>query len=270
MVTDTQNFQEDVIERSFRKPVLVDFWAEWCGPCKVLGPALERFAEKYRDRFELIKLNTDHFPEISQQYGIKGIPNVKLFIDGMPEAEFTGALPEAMVEDWIKKNIPGKNDSLFIEAKRLVQEGKTEDALAILHSLKEAEPDNDNVKLVLAQINLFDSPSESYKMIENIEPDPDNSETLNSVKTIAELLIKKEDNNFPEGEVKEDYKKAVEYLSQKNFDKALEEFINIIRTDRSYDDDGARKACIAVFKYLGEGDSVTLKHRRDFGSALYV
>ena len=91
MAYDIQDFQKEVIEKSFDKPVLVDFWAEWCGPCKVLGPVLERLAEKYRDQWVLAKVNTEHFPQLAMQYNIRGIPNVKLFINGKVVDEFTGA-----------------------------------------------------------------------------------------------------------------------------------------------------------------------------------
>ena len=97
---EVQDFQKEVIERSKNIPVLVDFWAEWCGPCKMLGPILERLAEKYKDIWALAKLDTDNNQEIAMEYGIRGIPNVKLFVNGNVADEFTGALPENMVEQW--------------------------------------------------------------------------------------------------------------------------------------------------------------------------
>jgi putative thioredoxin len=270
MTVDTENFHADVIEKSFIKPVLVDFWAEWCGPCKVLGPVLERMAEKYEDKFELVKLNTDHFPEIAQEYGIRGIPNVKLFLEGKVAGEFTGALPEPMVEEWIKKNIPGKNDKLLDQAKHLLESGRKDEAAKVLNILKQEEPENRDADILLAKINLFEDPGQAAEMVKGIEPSPEIGEQLESITIIAGLISRKQKNELPEGEVKAEYQKAVKYLEDQDFDNALGSFINIIRTDRSYDNDGARKACIAIFKYLGEENPVTLKHRRDFGSALYV
>src|SRR5512146_1797389 len=109
MESEVRDFNKDIIERSKTIPVLVDFWAEWCGPCRILGPVLEKLAVKYKNRFELVKVNTDKNQEIAARYGIRGIPNVKLFIDGKVADEFTGALPEPAVEQWLKKAIPGKH-----------------------------------------------------------------------------------------------------------------------------------------------------------------
>ena len=98
MAYDVVDFQKEVIEASFEKPVLVDFWAPWCGPCRVLGPVLEKLAVEEADRWTLAKVNTDQNQEVSMQYGIRGIPAVKLFVDGNVVNEFTGALPEHMVK----------------------------------------------------------------------------------------------------------------------------------------------------------------------------
>src|SRR5512146_3135168 len=117
MESDVKDFTKDIIDRSKSIPVLVDFWAEWCAPCRILGPVLERLAEKYKNRFVLVKVNTDKNPEIAARYGIRGIPNVKLFVDGTVSDEFTGALPVQAVDQWLKKALPGKNASEIEKAK---------------------------------------------------------------------------------------------------------------------------------------------------------
>ena len=101
-----QRFTEDVIETSRRKPVLVDFWAPWCGPCRVLSPTLEKLAKESGGRWRLVKINTDAHPRLAQHYGIRGIPAVKLFIDGEVADEFVGAMPEHAVRQWLERAIP--------------------------------------------------------------------------------------------------------------------------------------------------------------------
>ncbi len=268
---EMNDFQNDVIEQSFKKPVLVDFWAEWCGPCRILGPMLEKMAGKYQDKFILVKVNTDENQEIASSYGIRGIPNVKLFINGEVADEFTGALPEYQVEEWLKKVIPSKEKEKIEKAKILLKENKTDEAKKIIENVLTTEPGNEEVKLLLGKILVFDDSEKAAKLVENIDGVPENYEQVESIQTIVELLNKaKKKENLADSDVKELYFSALQDLKSKNFDAALFKFIEIIRSDRSYEDDGARKACIAIFKYLGEENEITIKHRREFGSALYV
>lgn len=265
------DFQKEVIEESFIRPVLVDFWAEWCGPCKMLDPILDRLAEKYKDQWKLVKLNTDEQQDIAVEYGIRGIPNVKLFSKGKVINEFTGALPEKAVEDWLRKSIPSKFADMIEKAKILLGEGKEEDAKIILEDILKGDISNNEVKVLLAKILLFDSPNDAKRLIENSDLSYENLDLADSIETITELFEKlKNKSALLESPVKNYYLEAISKLQKKDFDGSLEKFIEVIREDKSYDDEGARKACISIFKYLGEEHEITLKHRRDFGRALYV
>lgn len=99
-------FQTEVLEKSHVKPVVVDFWAPWCGPCRILGPTIERLAREKGAGWRLVKVNSDRYPELSRQYGIRGIPAVKMFVDGAVRAEFAGALPEPALRRWLSENLP--------------------------------------------------------------------------------------------------------------------------------------------------------------------
>jgi putative thioredoxin len=266
---EVNNFQKDVIEKSFDKPVLVDFWAEWCAPCRMIGPILEKLSEESKEEWELAKVDTDKNQEIAMRYGVRGIPNVKLFRNGEVINEFTGALPEPAIKEWLKKSIPSKFADQIEHAKILLGKGDLVTARIMLEEIHKGDINNSEVKVLLAKILLFENQKEALRLTQNVDGNLANIELAEAINTLAELLNRNK-NSMPDGEVKEKYISAIGDIKNQNFDSALTKLIEIIRTDRNYDDDGARKACIAIFKFLGEENELTLKHRRDFGSALYV
>ena len=219
----------------------------------------------------LAKVDTDKNQSVAAKYGIRGIPNCKLFYKGEVINEFTGALPEHTVKDWLKKSIPGKFADKIEKAKRLLIEGKEIDAKVLLEEIYSVEPGNTEVKVLLAKILLFDNPKVALKLIDPVEVSTENTELTESIKLIGELFEKESNpDELPESPTKENYLNAIKELKSKNFDSSLKLFIDTIRNDRQYDDDGSRKACIAIFKYLGEDHETTLEFRKDFGSALYI
>lgn len=269
MNNEVKDFQKDVIEKSFEKPILVDFWAEWCGPCKMIGPILDKLAEENKESWELVKVDTDNNQQIAMQYGIRGIPNVKLFRDGKVINEFTGALPEPAIKEWLRKSLPSKFAEQIEHAKILLANGNVADAKIILEDIHKGDINNNEVKVLLAKVLLFENQKEVLRLTQNIDGNPVNIELADAIKHLADLL-NRQPNSSSDGEVKGKYLSAIEDIKKQKFDSALTKLIEIIRTDRGYDDDGARKTCISIFKFLGEENEITLKHRRDFGSALYV
>lgn len=269
MSYEVKDFQKDVIEKSFDKPVLVDFRAEWCAPCRMIGPVLEKLAEENKDSWELVKVDTENNQETAMKYGVRGIPNIKLFRNGEVINEFTGALPEPAIKEWLEKSIPGKFADQIEHAKTLLSKGEITTAKVMLEEIHKGDINNSDVKVLLAKIIFFDDIKEAKRLIQNVDGNLENIELAEAINTLAELL-NRDRSSFPDAEVKEKYLGAIGDIRQKEFDSALEKFINVIREDKSYDSEGARKACIAIFKYLGEEHETTSKHRRDFGSALYV
>lgn len=268
---DTDNFEKDVIERSYKIPVLVDFWAEWCGPCKVLGPVLEKLAEENKGSWALVKLNTDKHPDLSARYGIRSIPNVKLFVDGKLVDGFIGALPENMVIGWLSKALPSKFHSQMKNAERSLEEGRIAEAKKILEEVVRAEPSNDLAITLLARTYVFSDPDKALEIVDSVGPTSEYSDIAEAIKTFGEMFLYLEDSKpLTEGAVRELYVSAIKSLRSQNFGDALDSFINVIRKDRYYDNDGSRRACIAIFRFLGEDHKITKEYRKVFASALYA
>lgn len=270
MSYDVVDFATDVVEQSKTKPVLVDFWAEWCQPCKMLTPVLEHLAERNKETWAFVKVNTEKFPALAAEYGVRGIPNVKLFVDGKVASEFTGVQPDYAIEQWLQRSLPSKHAKDTAEAEQLIAEKNTAEARVILERVLAEDAINEHARVLMAQLCIFSNPQRAEELVHDVLADSRYYDKAEAIRTFAHLgAVFAQPDTLPTGEQKEAYLAAITAVEQHNFDTALEGFINVIREDRYYDDDGSRKACIAIFKYLGEEHDITRKYRRSFDSALY-
>ena len=149
MEVSEQTFQADVVERSYQAPVVVDFWAEWCGPCRALGPVLEKLAAEADGEWTLAKVDVDANPQISQALGIQGIPAVKAIKDGKIVAEFTGAIPEAQVREWLSQLGPSVGELLVVEGMEAEACGDLNEAAERYRSALGQEPANAEARAAL-------------------------------------------------------------------------------------------------------------------------
>jgi putative thioredoxin len=270
MAYEIENFERDVIERSRRVPVVVDFWASWCGPCRMLGPVLERLAASADGAWELAKVNTEMHVDIARRYRISGIPAVKLFIDGEAVDEFTGALPEYQVKRWLDATIPGAASREIARAREMIARGDESGARDLLEALFDQEPDNEEVRIALAQTALEHDHRRAVALIEPVREGSPWFETAESIRLFAHCAqVRENPESLPESRAKPAYLAAIDALEAGDFDAALGGFIEAMKADRALDQDGARRACIAIFALLGEEHELTKKYRRPFGAALY-
>jgi len=252
--TDT-NFMESVVEESNRRPVVVDLWATWCGPCRTLGPILEKVADEHRGEFLLAKLDVDANPYTAGQFGVQSIPTVVAFKDGRPVDGFVGAIPEAMVEEFVGRLLPTQADREAEEAAIEAASGDVSTAEAGFRDAIEQDANNRTARLGLARIlaNRGEA-DEARQTLMPLLPDADADRLL------AELEIASWAETSEPGTLAS----AKRLAAQGRWREALDGMLGALR-----DDQDARQAMIEIFTVLGEDDELAAEYRRKLASALF-
>ncbi len=265
---DVRDFQADVIEQSRMQPVVTDFWAPWCGPCRILSPVLEKLEAEAGGAWRLAKLNTDEDPTIASRYGISGIPAVKMFVDGNVVGEFVGALPETRVRDWLDENLPSLVRATLQDAEAALERGDAAAAVRLADEVLVSEPGNADARLLKARAVVLSEPAKALELAREAAAAKASLYPIASaVETVSSLLV--EAPEMPEGPARDGYLGGLRALSAGDPDTAVEKLIDSIRRDKRYADDAARKAVLALFSVLGERHPVTRKHRRSLQMALF-
>ena len=270
------DFSADVLEASRSRPIVVDFWAPWCGPCRALGPTLETLDREAGDRWTLVKVNTDEHPELRERYGVRGIPAVKLFVDGAAVAEFTGALPERKVRQWLEQSIPVPARQAAQAAHSALEAGDRASARAALEDVlpelgDETAPWAVTAKTDLARLIVLEtSEGDGGANVTRARALVDGVHTTEAdvVRIVADA-IERDLPSLPDGSGQAVMRSALEAVQSGDIDAALGSLIEAVQIDRSYDDDGARKLAIALFLTLGEADPIVKAHRPVFNRSLY-
>jgi putative thioredoxin len=263
---DVADFEQEVLAASYEKPVLVDFWAPWCGPCRQLGPILERLSEEDGAGFTLAKLNTDENQIVAGQYGIQSIPAVKLFVDGEVADEFIGALPEQQVRRWLEAALPSEARQLVADARAAISAGSPDKAESLLEQALALEPSNPEPALLLAKLITFKDPARAEALSHTPGAAFDDAE---AVETVTRLLQSGPESDLPEAPAREPYVAAVRQLQRGEIEAALASLVDSVRKDRHYHDDLARRTLLWLFNVLGDGHELSQKYRRALASALF-
>jgi putative thioredoxin len=282
--TTTQTFVKDVIEESKRQPVLVDFWAEWCGPCKQLGPVLEKAVRAAKGKVKLVKMDIDKHPSIPGQLGIQSIPAVFAFVNGQPVDGFLGALPEgqvtAFIERLTKDRLGGEERDLLKSADDLLAHGDAAGAADLYAQVLAQDSGNLAALGGLARSYVRTGALEQAKQTLALVPeakrnDPvvaaaraalEVSEQAKAVGPIADLEAKVAANPL-DHQARFDLALALNGKGQRQ--EAVDNLLEIVRRDRKWNDDGARKQLVQFFEAWGPTDEATVNGRKRLSSILF-
>jgi putative thioredoxin len=275
----TATFQQDVLERSKTVPVLVDFWAPWCAPCRALKPILEKLAVEYGGRFLLAKVNTDESPEIAGEYGVRGIPNVKAFVGGELVDEFTGALPESGVRSFLENLIPSPAEQLRLAARDALGRGDREAAEATLREALALDPGNEAAHIDLAGLLVerqdYDGAAAAIAAV------PEDRRDDRAVALAARVALWKRGRSLPDLRTlkagvdarPEDLAARLGYAerlaAEGQFRAAMDELIEVVRRDRGAQRELARKILVALFGVAADQSDLVGEYRRKLAGVLY-
>ena len=275
-----ENFEKEVIERSMQLPVIVDFWAPWCGPCKTLTPLLEKLAAEYGGRFILAKVNSDEQQEIAQSFQIRSIPTVIALKAGQPVSAFQGAVPESQARAFIDKLVPSENEERVNKAKAMLAAGDANAARDDLRTALALDPSLDAARIVLADIafrdNLLD---EAEKYLSAVNPrnqmDADFERIATRIAAAREAaalpgaaalqaLVDADANDFEAR-----MQLATLYAAENQFEPAFQLLIEIVQRDKKWSDEAARKKLVEFFMLAApEQPALVNRYRRALSTAL--
>ncbi|CAO3449153.1 co-chaperone YbbN [Azospirillum sp. Vi22] len=285
-------FMADVIEASQSVPVIVDFWAPWCGPCKQLGPILEKTVLAAKGKVRLVKIDTDKDPMIASQLRVQSIPAVYAFFQGRPVDGFMGALPESQVKAFVEKLLKlagaaggGEGDILeeaLAQAKEALEAGDTQTASEIYGEILQADPENLNAVAYAGLVRCLivnDELARAKQMLDKVPEQIAKDKEIAAVRSALEVaeqaanagpipeLTEKVARNEDDHEARFDL--ALALFAAGKREAAVDELLELVRRDRAWNDEAARKQLVKFFEAFGPTDPLTVQSRRRLSSILF-
>ena len=273
-------FQQQVIEKSGEIPVLVDFWADWCAPCKMQLPVLLTLAGEYRDQLRIAKVNTDQERSLAEQHGIRSLPTLRLYRHGEVVEEVLGAQPEATLRKLIDAYIERESDRRLQQVIELDAQGRRSEALQLMEQTYREDPDNPRLPLKYARLCVDDNQLDRAGEI--IQALPRELREASEVRSLQALLeFSRSITDAPsaaelEAALDKDpkqseprYQLAARQTLDGDYDDALESFMTLLQQDRNYRDGAAQRGLLAVFALLHEDDERIARYRRQMFALLH-
>jgi putative thioredoxin len=272
-------FEQEVLEASRSLPVVVDFWAPWCGPCRVLKPMLEKLAAEYGGKFKLAKVNADENPELSAAYGIRSIPDVMAFRDGEAVSHFLGAIPESQVRAFLDALVPTPSEVQRARARTLREAGDAAGAATALRQAIALDGGNDDARLDLAELQVSEGAlDEAAQGLDALAAHPDRDARIANLRA-ALGFARAAQSGGAEAGLRErlgrdpaDHEARLAlaglHAGNKRYRQAMDELLEIVRADKAWKSGEARRHMLALFNLAGEQPDLVSEYRRKLASAL--
>jgi putative thioredoxin len=264
------DFEYEVIAFSHQTPVVVDFWAEWCAPCRLLGPILERLAEEGQGSFRLAKVDVDANPNLAIRFGVRSIPVVKAFRDGQVASEFVGALPEPRIREFIRALAPSQTDLILEKGQSLLSERQWAPAENLFRQFLVKNPHHPTASLGLLRTTIIQGQlNEAAALLREIPPSKEYA-TAETIRPLLDALITLQRNNvYRENDLEAAYLNALKLFTRGNIAAALDGLLDILRQDKHYRNNEVRKVILGIFETLGESSPLTQQYRRELALILF-
>ncbi len=263
---DERNFDQEVMARSQHVPVVIDFWAPWCGPCRALGPTLERLASEAKGAWVLAKVNVDENQRLGASFRVQSIPAVKAVFQGKIVDEFVGALPESQIRTWLKRFLPQEGASL-LEAAQELEASNPQEAAARYRLILGDDPQNVEAMFSLGRLLMMLGEDEGFQTLRQVPVGTPWYTRAQAILPLADFLAVADQP--AEGELAQRYRQAAEMVRSGAYSGAMSELLAIVSRDRSFQDDGARKALLGLFAALGDEDPLVPAYRRKLANTLF-
>jgi putative thioredoxin len=265
------DFEYEVLAFSQQVPVVVDFWAEWCGPCRVLGPLLEKLAQEGQGSFRLAKVNVDENPNLALRYGIHGIPAVKAFRNGGMVAEFAGVQPEVRVREFLQSIAPSQGDLALEKGQSLLALEQPVLAEISFREALEVSPDSTAAQLGLAKSLILQGETEESSAILSQFAASREYKAAQILLPLAQGLQALDEGQLPEDEQALDpaFQRTLKLVKRGNHEAAMDGLLDILREDKNYRNGKARLIMLALLELLGEQNPVTRQYRAELASVLF-
>ncbi|CAI9086580.1 thioredoxin [Candidatus Methylacidiphilum fumarolicum] len=269
MIFDVNDFEQEVIHRSKTIPVVVDFWAAWCGPCRMLSPLLEELAAEAQGKWDLAKVNVDEQEAVAVAYGVSGIPDVRIFVDGEEKDRFVGLQPKAAIKSWLEKNLSQKGQKTkWKTALDLFEQGKFHEAIVAFEKEKE-KPENPQEFLIYAKFLLLSDPQKALSVLQP-EIESEDPSIYEAIKCLGTLLLGMEIEKLGETEEKIRFVEGLEAIKKLDIEKGLFNWISLLHINKNIGEGLVLKAVRNLFRYLGPRHPLSLKYSRAFSTAVNV